>query len=51
MKENFKKAVIMASKCVFSAALAILIFDVNSACTCLAYQPKLPAGSEKFKRA
>ncbi|MDO5388586.1 MAG: cyclic lactone autoinducer peptide [Clostridia bacterium] len=51
MKERIKKTVMMMSKTAFSAALAVLIWDVNSACTLVAYQPRLPEGSEKFKKA
>jgi len=31
-------------------AMAVFMFELNSACTYVLYQPNLPKGSEKLKR-
>jgi cyclic lactone autoinducer peptide len=49
MKEKLKFWLLTGSKVVFSMALAVFIFDINSTCSFACYQPKIPEGFEKFK--
>ncbi|MCD8216179.1 MAG: cyclic lactone autoinducer peptide [Clostridiales bacterium] len=50
LSETGKKLVLKFGPALASMAMAFLIFDVNTACVHVAYQPELPKNCEKFKR-